>query len=111
MSRKDGVLDLVVKRLPFYGLRSGFKPEEYRGIGWAMKLVRPEFIHLVLRSPEMLRDEHFQPYTSARISNGYQHGRESFTRPIKRIRWGIPNPAWCYGIMKVEACFIIEVPL
>lgn len=111
MSRKDGVLDLVVKRLPFYGLRSGFKPEEYRGGNWAPKLLVNGSSKLLTTDPYLLLPEDFIPYHTARISLGYMPGRESIMRAIKRIRWGKPNPDWCYGIITVESCFIIEVPL
>ena len=109
MSLNDGILDLVVRRAPFLDLRSGIKPEEYRDVGWAMRLLRIKYLPLVVRDPTSLRAEHFQPYHTARISNGYQRNRESFLRPIRQIRWGVPNPAWTYGIIAPKPCFVIDL--
>lgn len=113
MSRKDGILDLVVKTAPFRDLKSGVKLEEYRAdepgkFRWRNRLLTE--IALDLRTNcELREDFDFHHYHAARISLGYAHDRESFTRKIKRIRWGKPNPAWTYGIVSASECFIIEL--
>ena len=113
MSRKDGILDLVVKAAPFCDLESGAKLEEYRGSQWAKKILSERGAILrrnlvEFRELSEVRGDFF-PYHTARISLGYAHNRESFTRKIKRIRWGKPNPAWTYGIVSAGECFIIEL--
>lgn len=102
MSRKDGILDLVVKAQPFHDIQRGFKLEEYReGSVFNMKRL------LVGGYQDCTTD--FFPFHTARISLGYATDRPSFLRPIKRIRWGLPNPAWIYGIVTGEPCFVIEL--
>ena len=113
MSRKDGILDLVVKTAPFRDLKSGAKREEYRAdkpgkSRWRNRLLTE--IALDLRTNcELREDFDFRPYHTARISLGYAHDRESFTRKIKRIRWGKPNPVLTYGIVSADECFVIEL--
>lgn len=124
MSRKDGILDLVVKAAPFRDLKSGVKLEEYRRAsdewcrrlctqeGW--RIVRTEIVEdwldwLYPSTHSYCRSTHFHYFHTARISIGYAHDRESFTRKIKCIRWGKPNPAWTYGIVSASECFIIEL--
>lgn len=125
MSRADGILDLVVKRAPFLDLKSGFKPEEYRADKpgkerWARRLLStPTLLSLEREGlyPEELccsrqtggLESFFHSYHTARISLGYHADRETFYRPIKSIRWGAPNPAWTYGIVSADKCFIIEL--
>ena len=115
MSRKDGIIDLVVKTQPFRDIERGFKLEEYRQdkpgeTRWRKRLLtdiafdlRPAGLY------ELRPDFDFHDYHTARFSLGYAADRPSFLRPIKRIRWGLPNPAWTYGIVTGEPCFIIEL--
>ena len=113
MSRKDGILDLVVKSLPFHDIQRGFKLEEYRQDRQGKELWRKRLLTDIafdLRQPYELRpDFDFRDYHTARFSLGYATDRPSFLRPIKRIRWGLPNPAWTYGIVSASGCFIIEL--
>lgn len=114
MSRKDGILDLVVKADPFRDLKSGAKPEEYRegSFHWARKLLVDEAVAYLLEyreGVESVNSGHIYPYHTARISLGYAPNRESFLRPIRLIRWGVPNPAWTYGIIAPKPCFVIEL--
>ena len=113
MSRKDGILDLVVKAQPFRDIERGFKLEEYRGSHWAHRLLseRGKILRVNMvefRELSEVRGDFF-PYHTARFSLGYATDRPSFLRPIKRIRWGLPNPAWTYGIVTGDPCFIIEL--
>ena len=112
MSRKDGILDLVVKAAPFRDLKSGVKREEYRGSQWAKKILSERGAILrrnlvEFRELSEVRGDFF-PYHTARISLGYAHDRESFTRKIKHIRWGKPRPEWSGDTVTGE-CFIIEL--
>ena len=125
MSRADGILDFVVKAVPFYHIRGGFKLEEYRQDKpgkelWARRLLSAPTLASLEREglfPDELcnRLQHddlanfFHDYHTARFSLGYAADRPSFLRPIKRIRWGLPNPAWIYGIVTGEPCFVIEL--
>ena len=125
MSRKDQILDLVVKTIPFYHIRGGFKLEEYRKDKpgnelWARRLLSAPTLASLEREglfPDELCHRRqggdlvsfFHPYHTARFSLGYAADRPSFLRPIKRIRWGLPNPAWTYGIVTGDPCFIIEL--
>ena len=124
MSRKDGILDLVVKAQPFHDIQRGFKLEEYREASnfWCGKLctqegwriIRTEIVEdwiddLDPSQPSYCRSTHFHLFHTARFSLGYATDRPSFLRPIKRIRWGLPNPAWIYGIVTGEPCFVIEL--
>lgn len=113
MSRKDGILDLVVKAQPFHDIQRGFKLEEYRENHWAHRLLseRGKILRanmVEFRELSEVRGDFF-PFHTARISLGYATDRPSFLRPIKRIRWGLPNPAWIYGIVTGEPCFVIEL--
>lgn len=118
MSRADFILDLVVKAAPYRDILSGIKPEEYRAnkdgeYGWAEKLVSDRFKYSTglpwsVTIPK-LQPHNFHPYHTARISLGYASDRPSHLRKIRGIRWGAPNPVWCYGIVTAEKCFIIEL--
>lgn len=112
MSRKDGILDLVVKTAPFRDLKSGEKPEEYRvdapGKSRWRKRLLTEIAFDLRANHELREDFDFHPYHTTRISLGYAHDRESFTRKIKRIRWGKPRPEWSGDTVTGE-CFIIEL--
>ena len=124
MSRADFILDLVVKAAPYRDILSGIKPEEYRTDsdiwcrrlctqeGW--RIIRTEIIEdwldpLDPTSESYCRSSHFHLFHTARISLGYASDRSSHLRKIRGIRWGAPNPAWCYGIVTAEKCFIIEL--
>lgn len=127
MSKKDGILDFVVKQEPFDDLLCGFKREEYREDDvrtsfWAKRLLTPKGI-CILRTgkPDEELDwldnhcdsfaptDHFYQYHTARFSLGYQPGRPSFLRKIKRIRWGAPRPEWTYGIVRSGSLFVTEI--
>ena len=125
MSRADFILDLVVRAAPYRDIFSGVKPEEYRADKegkelWATRLVCDQTANgmdiqgLFLselyhpRQTSTLANS-FHPYHTARISLGYASDRPSHLRKIRGIRWGAPNPAWCYGIVTAEKCFIIEL--
>lgn len=125
MSRADGILDLVVKAAPYRDILSGEKREEYRADKegkdlWARKLVCDNALK-GLSDRGMRLDELFcsrqaaplsvfmHPYHTARVSLGYASDRPSHLRKIRGIRWGAPNPTWCYGIVTAEKCFIIEL--
>ena len=114
MSRADGILDLVVKAAPYRDIFSGVKPEEYRGSQWWYRLSRysgvgVQELDILLNAWHGLRAIDLHPYRTARISLGYASDRPSHLRKIRGIRWGAPNPAWCYGIVTAEKCFIIEL--
>lgn len=139
MSRADGVLDLVVKRAPFLDLKSGQKPEEYRAdqpseffeeggnvrvvdhTTWSEKLFadhawldcegRPLPRRRGVADRIAIESDRntWHPYHAARISLGYHADRETFYRKIRCIRWGTPNPAWTYGIVSADKCFVIEL--
>lgn len=95
MSKANLILDLVVKAQPFHDIKRGFKKEEYRGFNWTNKLVDK------IKGPV--------PYEFARISLGYKRDRETFIAKIGEIRWGEPNPEWCYGITTEKYCYIIPI--
>lgn len=114
MSRADEILDLVVKAEPYRDIFSGVKPEEYRGESWELKILSTQFLKRRDWSGRPYHastalDGDFHPYHTARISLGYAADRPSHLRKIRGIRWGTPNPAWCYGIVTAEKCFIIEL--
>ncbi len=102
MSRADFILDLVVKAAPYRDIFSGVKPEEYR-VGSVHNMKR------LLTGSYQDCSTGFFPFHTARISLGYASDRPSHLRKIRGIRWGAPNPAWCYGIVTAEKCFIIEL--
>ncbi len=126
MSRDNFILDLVVKAAPYRDIFSGIKPEEYRAdkpekILWANRILSScawkdcegsEFPRFRIMADVILLNpspHDFHPYCTARISLGYASDRPSHLRKIRGIRWGAPNPAWCYGIVTAEKCFIIEL--
>lgn len=108
MSRADGVLAVVLMRRPWEAIRDGEKREEYRGFNWFDKLVNlngfwtPDYMGSVA-------PKHFHPYHTLRCYHGYRKDREWFDRPITGIRWGLPNPAWTYGIVPPGPCFCIGI--
>ena len=102
MSRADGVLVVVLKRKPFEDIRDGIKREEYRegSTYWMGKLLDGSYQNC---------STCFHPYHTLRAYLGYAKGRQMLERKITGIRWGMPNPAWTYGIVSPSPCFIIEL--
>ena len=99
MSRKDGVLRVVLTGKWFDMIERGEKLEEYRGAHWARKLLDG----LV---PANHKNATFRPYHTLVASRG--DTSRTLTRKIKRIRWGTPRPEWSGDAVTGE-CFIIEL--
>ena len=97
MSRADGVLVVVLKAQPFRDIEAGVKLEEYRGENWRKKLLVDEG-----------GTEPF-PYHTLRAFLGYAKDRPMLECPIRYIDWGLPNPAWTYGIVSQGECFRIHL--
>ena len=113
MSRKDGVLRVVLTGKWFDMIESGEKLEEYRGAHWCHRLMTHEGCIAIARGlglehikqPWGLDPSHFIPYRALVASRGYTS--RTLTRKIKRIRWGRPRPEWS-GDTVTGDCFIIE---
>ena len=109
MSRADGVLVVVLKRKPFEDIRDGVKLEEYRGENWSTRLLAPAGIWAWGEGASgCALSPHFIPYHTLRAYLGYAKDRPMIERPIAHISWGLPNPAWTYGIVSGE-CFRIHL--
>ena len=105
MSRKDGVLCVVLTGKWFDMIESGEKMEEYRGSNWERKLWSDVYRS---RCPYDNVDgvDEFHPYHTLVASRGYTS--RTLTRKIKHIRWGKPRPEWSGDTVTGE-CFIIEL--
>jgi hypothetical protein len=110
MSRADGVLVVVLKAQPFRDIEAGVKLEEYRGFNWFAKICDP-FPCEMWSETEMHRfyANRFHPYHTLRAFLGYAKDRPMIERPITHIDWGLPNPAWTYGIVSPGECFRIHL--
>ena len=100
MSRADGILRVVLTGKWFDMIVSGEKLEEYRGRNWAKKLLVDPSVH-----PSSIRALNWPFYTLV-ASRGYT--KQTLTRKIKHIRWGLPRPEWSGDTVRGE-CFIIEL--
>lgn len=99
MSRKDGVLRVVLTGKWFDMIEIGEKLEEYRegSIYWMKRLLCGSYTNC---STDIF------PYHTLVASRGYTP--RTLTRKIKRIRWGTPRPEWS-GDTVTGDCFIIEL--
>ena len=119
MSRADGVLRVVLTGRWFDMIESGEKREEYRGIGWAKKLICDgtlKYLHeydldaedMFCRDQDDSCEKFTHPYHTLVASRG--DTARTLTRKIRRIRWGLPRPEWS-GDTVTGPCFVIELEL
>jgi hypothetical protein len=114
MSRADGVLVVVLKAQPFRDIEAGVKMEEYRSANWWPRMSKHTGIclprlNMMLNVWHGLRPIDFHPYHTLRAFLGYAKDRPMIERPITHIDWGLPNPAWTYGIVSPGECFRIHL--
>lgn len=110
MSRKDGILRVVLTGKWFDMIERGEKLEEYRGNHRANRLLseRGKILRrnmVEFRDLSVVRGD-FQPYHTLVASRGYTD--RTLARKIKRIRWGVPRQEWSGDTVTGE-CFIIEL--
>lgn len=107
MSRADGVLVVSLTYRWFDMIERGEKLEEYRGVGWAERLMSDKFLyHCCVDSLACASDDDFHSYHTLRAQRAYTG--IWLERKIKSIRWGTPRPEWSGDAVTGE-CFIIEL--
>ena len=108
MSRADGILVISLAFRWWDMIQSGEKLEEYRGAGWADRLISAE----VRKDPHPDDLHHpwggfYVPYHTLRAQRAYTG--VWLERKIRRIRWGTPRPEWSGGLVPASDCFVIEL--
>lgn len=106
MSRKDGVLRVVLTGKWFDMIESGEKLEEYRGEHWAKRLLEAGDYFCFSIGLPLIQERTSKIYHTFVASRGYTS--RTLTRKIKRIRWGAPRPEWS-GDTVTGDCFVIEL--